>query len=237
MKKQSTPIQRWRRWYKRIEHELYALCTRRAVYERTAEIVRANPAIDRPGEFLDLIVSGYATYMTMGLRRLCQKQDKNPRRKIVSLRALLQEIHEMPTALTRYRVRYNRGRARGGPPAAHDQLVNQRELDAMPWMGPSHVCPDKVMGEIIRLDSLFAPWDTYVNKHMAHNDWRNLRRSRTFPELNRLLDFVVDIALTCKLHLEDAILAGSGRPYEASLLEDWEAVLRIPWLPDEESVI
>ena len=115
-------IEKWQAWLERIDGELNALRGKCNVFNRVVEIVRANPAISQPGTFHDLIISGYGAYMCMGLRRLCEPQNKRADRKIVSVRALLEEFCEHPDVLSRQRIRDGRERVRGG--CGHRVLVH-----------------------------------------------------------------------------------------------------------------
>jgi hypothetical protein len=224
-------IEKWQAWLERIDGELNALRGKCNVFNRVGEIVRANPAISQPGTFHDLIISGYGAYMCMGLRRLCEPQNKRADRKIVSVRALLEEFCEHPDVLSRQRIRDGRERVRGRPLDKRELDGMTREWDRSRWMGEHHIDLDSVATDISRLDAESKPVRTLVNKQLAHNDWEGLERSLPFEQIHRLLARLEDIAASCHAYLYDHAYGGQETPYTPSMAADWEAVLKVSWIP------
>lgn len=217
---------RWRRWFDDIKNQIFNIHHRRQVYREVMAMVDANPALQVPSAFYTWMRTVYVYDTTIAVRRLVDRD-----RRTISFVWLMQQIADHPEVMTRSRfvARYpgwlrdagHRDFERFASPAAktiHRRVIrrHQRELGAA--------------AERLK---------RFVDKHVAHNDRRPMRRLPTYAELDDCIDLLGRLAKDYNLLLEQSALV----EILPVIQDDWKAPFRVPWIqpptqspPDDDCV-
>ena len=208
-------IEKWQRWLPQLRDELFALTLSRQVYKELGEILASNPAVP-PSILFELIHRWHLQAVVMGVRRMVKRQ-----RDSISLAALLQEIQDAPTALTRewYRSLWN------GSPVAEKADAT---FDRFSGAGGSHVDPGMVQADLNRLLGSAAGVEQYTDRLIAHLDQRGVKILPTYDELDASIALIGELVQKYGLLLEASGLATTV-PF---IVQDWKAALRVPWLAE-----
>jgi hypothetical protein len=161
---------RWRRWFDDIKDQIFAIHHRRQVYREVTAMVDANPAIQVPSAFYTWMRAAYVNDMTVAVRRLVDRD-----RRTVSFVRLMQEIGDHPEVMTRARfvARY--------PGWLRD--AGHRDFERFASPGAKTIHRRVIRRHQRELLAAAGRLKTFVNKHVAHNDRRPMRRLPTYAEL------------------------------------------------------
>ena len=200
-------------WFKSIKNQIFSNHHRRQVYREVMAMVDANAALQVPSAFYTWMRTVYVYDTTIAIRRLVDRD-----RRVVSFVRLMEEITDHPEVMTRRRfvARYpdwlrragHRDFERFASPAAqrvHRRIIgrHQRELVASAQ----------------RLKR-------FVDKHVAHNDRRPMRRLPTYAELDDCIDLLGRLVKDYTLLLEQKGLTD----VEPVIQYDWKAPFRVAWI-------
>jgi hypothetical protein len=209
----ASTYRRRRRWFEKVKNQILSIHHRRQVYREVMAMVDANPALQVPSAFYTWMRTVYVYDTTMAIRRLIDRD-----RRVVSFVKLMTEIADHPEVMTRRRfvARYpdwlrtagHKDFERFASPAAqrvHRRIIgrHQRELVA----------------SARRLKR-------FVDKHVAHNDRRPMRRLPTYADLDHCVDLLGRLVKDYTLLLEQKGLTD----VEPIIQYDWKAPFRVPWI-------
>ena len=228
----SERVSAWRTAMEQIMGDLQTLQLGRSVIARLAEVVRANPLLQTPNTFLEMILRWYAVSTLVTIER-----DVQDGRKVVSLYRLLDEIARYPSELTRekFRLLYTGSTQRGGGDPRRDvgAFVDARMIDGTyDGFGRGDALDVAVVrGDIAELDAAAKPIVKLRNTAYAHRAAAGpALDSLTLGELHAFVD-VVD-RLVMKYH---------NLLFFVSLLQTtpvdntgWESIFRFPWIATGE---
>ena len=207
--------QKWRRWLKRIERDVFDLLIARHIYEGIGAIVLDNRDIQRPGDVHSWMSRNYGTATAIGIRR-----QADLRSDVTSLARLLKNIADNADAVTREsHVSHYPARLRDAGDAWIDNFA-----------GPARqALPSKIpLRHLRELRDAAGRVRQLVNKRIAHLDQKNVRRKPvTFQDIHDVIGLLDRTVVEYKLLLN----AVSPQP---SLLPtwnyDWWEVFYDPWI-------
>ncbi len=204
---------RWRRWFDNIKNQIFNTHHRRQVYLEVMAMVDANPALQVPSAFYTWMRTVYVYDTTIAVRRLVDRD-----RRTVSFVKLMDQIADHPEVVTRGRfvARY--------PRLLRDAGHRDFERFASPTAKTIH-------RRVIRRHQreLLATAERlkrFVDKHVAHNDRRPMRRLPTYAELDDSIDLLGRLAQDYSLLLEQSALV----EVVPVIQYDWKAPFRVPWI-------
>jgi hypothetical protein len=205
---------RWRRWFDDIKNQIFAIHHRRQVYREVMAMIDANPAIQVPSAFYTWMRTVYVYDTTIAVRRLVDRD-----RRTVSLVRLTQEIGDHPEVMTRARfvARY-RGWLRG---AGH------RDFEQFASPSAKTIHRRGIRRDQRELVAAARRLKTFVDRHVAHNDRRPMRRLPTYAELDDCIDLLGRLAKRYCLLLEQSALVD----VVPVIQDDWKAPFHVPWIP------
>jgi hypothetical protein len=209
----SRTYRRWRRWLKGIKDQIFTLHHHRRLYRDVTAMIGANPALQVPSAFYTWMRAAYIYDMAMAVRRLVDRD-----RRTISFYRLMDDIADHPEVMTRRRftVRY--------PGWLRD--AGDRDFERFASPAANRIHPRVIRGHQQKLVRAARRLKTYVDKHVAHNDRRPMRRLPTFDELDRCVDLLGELAREYTLLLEQAALTD----IVPVIQHDWKAPFRVRWI-------
>lgn len=214
-------LRKWRIWLKIIGQDLGELLTAHNIYERVVEIHNNNEHLKKlPTLFFNWIFENYAARLTMGIRRISDKQED-----VISLYNLIHQMQKNRDAITRnlYISKYScRAREEGFADRDYNQFAN-RNADFLSVYKLT-VDLNQIARETNRLRK-------FANKWIAHTDpkrRKKMRRIPTYEESKKALDSIDRIY--CKYYM--LLTRGGLRTRKPVLQYDWKEPLRIPWIEE-----
>jgi len=223
---QSLPIQpaaqravayrRWLRWWRLLFDDIKTIAHHRHLYREVTAMIEANPALHVPSVFYDWMRLAYVTGQASAIRRLID-WDK----RTVALIRLMEEIASHPDVISRRRFV---GLYRGHLPARYGHLHFER------FAGPGADRIDRRLVRAHRRELITAQrrLRTFVNKHVAHRDRRQMRRLPTYAELDRCVDLLERFGKEYSL-----ILRAEGTSVVPMIMGDWKKPFRVPWIVEK----
>lgn len=205
---------RWRRWFSDIRNQIHTLHHNRRIYRDVTAMIDANPALQVPSAFYTWMRNAYIYDMTMSVRRLVDHD-----RRTVSFYRLMEDIASHPEVVTRRRFTAGyRGWLRDS---------GHRDFERFASPAANRIHRRVIRGHQRELVAAAERLKTYVDKHVAHNDRRPMRRLPTYEELDRCIDLLGRLAKDYTLLLEQVALV----EIEPVIQYDWQAPFRVPWIP------
>ena len=201
-------LQRWEREVGVLRNQCSTLLGFRDVYRQTQHIIAANPALNIPSAFFDLVAAGYASAATVGVRRLVF-----PSGNAICLKRLLNDFKRHVHLLTREAIEARGERHRF---VFHDHFSDEEAVSAA-----------MIDAEVAELDRTCRPLKNYVDEHLAHVAQSP---SCSIPKFSELHD---GLACVERVLLKYGPLV-DGRPFLFLYPmhdHDWRAVFRVAWLP------
>ena len=210
---------RWRRWFEQIKNQIFNIHHRRQVYREVMAMVDANPALQVPSAFYTWMRTVYVYDTTIAIRRLVDRH-----RKVVSFVKLMEEIAGHPEVMTRRRfvARYPDWLRKAG----------HRDFEQFASPGARRVHRRVIRRHQRELVTSAQRLKRFVDKHVAHNDRRPMRRLPTYTELDDCIDLLGRLVKDYTLLLEQRTLTD----VEPVIQYDWKAPFRVPWIPSTTTV-
>jgi hypothetical protein len=211
----------WLRWLEGIDREVTQLALDRFVFQRLGEITHHA---DLPQSYLfDAWNYWYVRSQATAVRRQCEVH-----RDAASLASLLDQIRAYPNVLTRsryvglYLVGEDDERER-----EHYQRRGNEAFDRLAGQGNETIPAGRIEADLQRLAEVAKPVKDLVDRLVAHWDRRGLSELPTFADLNAAIDVIGEVYRDWSQWLT--------AEYRAELVPvfqyDWEAPLRVAWLP------
>lgn len=197
-------------------------------------MIQANPALQVPSSFYDMMRATYIESMSVGVRRLVDWD-----RRSISFVRLMDDIADHPEVISRPRfVRSPRRRAA----LSDDAGIRSRTLSARSFMrqrvlhpgfdrfagvGGRHVRRSLINSHKRRLVRAHDRLRRFVNKHVAHTSQHPMRRLPTFADLDACIDLLEELLIE---YVE--LIEGKGLTDVLPVWQyDWKAPFRVAWLP------
>lgn len=228
----SERVREWRASMKEILGDLHTVQLGRSVVERLAEIIRANPALQQPNTFFELLLRWYAISTLVTVER-----DVQVGRKVISLLRLLEEIARNPGELTR--TKFRRLHTGSGEPSTADSRADiggfmdaKMIEDFFDQYGPGEdLDVAGILADVAVLKSAAEPIVVLRNTAYAHRSARGPALSSiTLGELHAFVDVIAE--LVQKYHgllFFSSVL--STTPID---LTDFANIFRFAWIEGAE---
>lgn len=200
-----------------IEDDVQEILLRRHVFRRLREIVAANPRLHRPSYLYEYFTGTYAASAAIAVRRHTRNDDE---RRDSSLIGLLHAVRRRPELLTR--ARHIQLYKDVGMPAD----IAEREFDRIAEPGAPHLTKAHVQRDLDELHRVADDLERYATQRIAHLDRESPPVIPTFDDLDRALDVFERLVKRYRL-----LLKGDGGDVVPVIVEPWEAVLQVPWVP------
>ena len=236
----SPKMQKWRKWMKVIEKEIYGLVVDANMCREVRDIIGENPQIQKPSAFYSYLGRTYLSHALAGLRRQIK-----PQKDSISFVGLLKDIAKNPEELSRSYYRSLCAHP-DGPDMNQIEMEGREQLEEMgitsnsdlkdliqvddfapdPNAGGEHVCPQMVKGDIDKLKKAAKACEDFADKRIAHWDKDNPTVIPTFGELDdciKLLD-----KMYVKYHL--LFFAEGTDMLMPTYQYEWKKVFLEPWL-------
>lgn len=213
-------IDKWNRWFDVISTDVVSLHFYRKMYRDVGSMVKANPAIRKPNAFYKFVANGYVALTLIIVRRqVAERKDS------ISLARLLSDISEHPTELSRQH--YHKLCAGRGFGSAQ---IDRSFQHAVGETGRDFINLASVLNDLTTLKDVTKLLHKYTDKRVAHIDVRTWTQSMpTFGDLDAAID---TLARVCRKY--SVLLRAEQIPsFEPIIQHDWQAVFRVPWIPDE----
>ena len=236
----SPKLEKWRKWMKTIEKEIYGLVVDANMFWEVQDIIRENPRIQNPSAFYRYLGRTYLSHALAGLRRQIK-----PQKDSISFVGLLNDIAKNPEELSSS---YYRSLCAypDGPDISQIEVEGREGLeevgitdtsqlkdliqmdDFAPYADASgeHVCPKMVEADLKQLKSAVEKHEEFADKRIAHWDKGDPEVIPTFGELDdciKLLDKTY-----VKYHL--LFYAESIDTLMPTYQYEWKKIFLKPWL-------
>jgi len=219
-------IEEWAQELEDIASDITAIHLERFTYERIMEIARSNPALENSESLLwGYLFNTYAKTQAIAVRR---HADTNKR--TASLGRLIFEAREEPELLTRD---WWLGLSDRGDPNRRRVLAEQRREHYGGDVG-GHLDPAIPGADLAKLRHSSKHIRDFVNRNVAHLEARpvshrddNLAES----EIHEAIDLIGHLFAK----YWGLFKASHWTGLEPVPQEDWEAVLRVPWIGGKRS--
>lgn len=223
MSMESPIIKKWNRWFDVIYNDVVTLHYYRMIYRDVGSMVGANPAIQKPSSFYDLLGRGYVTMAAIMIRRQVDNG-----KDCISLVRLLSDISNHPEEISRRRF-HKFYESHGFSEAQIDGDFEAAGVEA----GRDFVDPERVDSDVKELKQVTASLRKYTNKTVAHIDVR--QQMTSVPTFGDLDDSIDALARLCGKY--SILLRGEGIAFFEPVIQyDWQAVFRVAWIVDEPGV-
>ena len=202
---------KWVRWATVITDEIHGIVGSRQIWREVNQMVADHPALP-PSLFFDFLFDAYKNSQAIAVRR---QRDEGP--DDISLWKLMTEIRDHPEICSRQRyvAKYDWGM----------QHLGEGDFDVLCGQGRDQMDPTQVEVDRARFGQVVDGVRHYVNRRVAHYDRRQLTARPTLDDL----DAAIDELTTTFGSYRQLVL---GLPYTPpTIVDDWTAVFRVPWLP------
>ncbi len=208
--------EKWKTWIERVYDETVTLFAYRSFYRGLADITQANDTIPA-SSFFDALGAWYATTQAAAVRR-----QTDIGRDAISIAKLLTHMAAHPAVMTRERFLALWG------DEAHWQRRGAEQFDRYGEEGADVIAAERYSADLERFQETARPIKDYVDRHVAHNDQRELTRPPTFAELNAAIDLLEEL-----LNKYMVLLTATGVPSADPVHQaDWKDAFRVAWLVD-----
>ena len=236
----SPKLQKWRKWMKAIEKEIYGLVVDANMFWEVQDIIRANPRIQKPSAFYRYLGRTYLSHALAGLRHQIK-----PQKDCISFAGLLHDIAKNPEELSRDYFRclcaYPDGpdisqiESKGGKGLEEIGITGTAQLkgliqmnDFAPYADGSgkHVCPKMVEADLKRLKTTVEIHEEFADKRIAHLDKDDPEVIPAFGELDEPIKLLDETYV--KYHL--LFYAESIGTFIPPSQYEWKTIFLDPWL-------
>lgn len=233
-------MQKWRKWMKIIEKEIYALVVDTNMFWEVQDIIRENPRIQKPSAFYRYLGRTYLSHALSGLRRQIKSQKES-----ISFVGLLDEVAKNPEELSRSYY-HSLCANPDGPDISQIEMEGKEGLeevgitntsqlkdliqmdDFAPYADASgkHVCPKMVKDDLTALKSTVKKHEEFADKRIAHWDKGEPDSIPTFGELDNCIELLDKTYV--KYHL--LFYAESIDMLMPTYQYEWKKIFLEPWL-------
>ena len=205
-------LKKWLDWIEKIQENAHDLLMDQHLFQEYSEIIRKNPAIQRPSDFHDWVRKNYASSVALHIRRQLDMDSDS-----ISIKRLLTEIQNDPQILTK---EWHRSLYKTLGPSYAD-----KDFEDIAGQG-EFFDPNIAKEDIEKLDTLGEHIEKYATRRLAHNSNRPIQ---TDPTYNDLTNFINEFEQIMKKYI--LLLTASG--YESLLpvwQYDWAEIFTKPWI-------
>ena len=201
-------------WVEILNEQILTLNLQRTIFKEVQDIIKANPLIE-PSHFFYYLSNWYSTSMSIAVRRLTDNDKKS-----ISYLRLLECIKNNPQAVSRSRYL-----------SKHTSLqlslarANQF-FDTIAGVGNKYLDLSIIQVEIDELVTETSKLKVYVDKKIAHDDSSAPPPIPKFDDLDKAIDHLGT------LHEKYFSIFRLETPSDISILYDWIAIFRRPWIPE-----
>lgn len=203
-------------WLKVIYADVQHLIVDHHIFWEVQDIIKANPTLAKtPSHFFQWMGTNFIAAEAVGVRR-----QGDPDKHAVSLRRLLEELKQSPHLFSRSYFLSLYG-------AHHPRDLAERDYDNVAGRGRNELDPARIQQDIDVLISKSDAIRHYVNKRIAHYDFRGMAKPRpTFNDLKDSLDHLESLVkkyyFAMKASWVDRLLP--------TFQYDWQEIFSIPWI-------
>ena len=206
-------LEKWVRWIKIICTDVEDLCYNRYVFLEVQSIIKANDVINVNNPFFDLLYNGFTSIGVMGVRRQVKIQNDG-----ISLARLIKEIYENPQIISLHWYK-----------SIHDDSMEEGLIRSIfmdfKASDTDHIDPEMVKQDLESLEKSTNSVEGFADRRLAHSDKRTVEPHPTFGDLHECINLIEALVLKYRL-----ILTGVSESFTPIIIEDWEAVFRVPWI-------
>ena len=238
--KTSPKLEKWLKWMKAIEKEIYGLVVDANMFWEVQDIIRENPRIQKPSVFYRYLGRTYLSHALAGLRRQIKSH-----RDSISFVGLLDEIANNPEQLSRSYYRSLCSHP-DGPDISQIEMDGREGLeevgitdtsqlkeliqmdDFAPYADASgeHVCPKMVEDDLKQLKLAVETQEEFADKRIAHWDKDEPNVIPKFGELDDCIKLLDETYV--KYHL--LFYAESIDTLMPAYQYEWKKIFLEPWL-------
>jgi hypothetical protein len=207
-----TKYEKWVRWINVICDDVEYLCYNKHIFLEVKKIIIANADLDHDNVFYDLLDNGYANIGAMGIRRQVKINSQS-----ISLARLLEDIRKNPelVSIENYRTLYH------GP----IKELAESHFEEFKAQDRDHIAPDMIERDIASLREAARSCEGFADRRLAHSDKRKVNPHPNLSDLHNCIDLIRELAEKYRL-----ILTAQNVSLASSILDDWKAVFRVPWI-------
>jgi hypothetical protein len=226
MKKKSDPkVDKWHRWLKIIDEQIYEFLWARYVFLQIQTIFKKNRKLQNDDYFFEWLRINFSKSISVAVRRQLDCDSS-----VITLGRLLFEIQQSPNLLTYedYELLFTDGFSQNTDSEkvfySVRQKIARREFNEFSGRNKNQVNPLIVCKDIAKLNDSCAPIKRYVNKRIAHHDKQTFTAFPSYKELYLAIDTIVAI------HKKYTHLI-RGIPYEIKIEPqwNWKEIFKYAW--------
>ncbi len=194
-----------------LEGDMIRLTHGRAIFVGYQAMVRANPAIQSPGNFHQWLANSYGEIQAVRIRRLV----KGPAKPNVALERFLSEVGANVDVLTLERYRATR--------RATEWEMDERRFLELAAEDGSYLSPSTPATDWEELKAGTADIREWVDRYVVHHDERGTAADPTFDELAEATDLVLRVFNRYNWLLNDVTLG-------ATIPAPWQRIFEQAWI-------
>jgi hypothetical protein len=212
----------WRGWEDRIHFgERVELEKGRRIYKRLLQIVKENPQLSKPNEFLNWVLDNHIWTTAMCIRRLTET--KSHRNRNISLRVILDDMMKNEGAIIREDF------VKQGVIYPETEQRMHEQFDILAGNNQDFLSCDVMKAYLNILESANRKMSVLVDKYLAHHDEDRKPEPLTYGDVDMIIEDVF------KVHnFIHFALTGSPGVSLPSMSDSWVRILKRPWIIDSE---
>lgn len=213
---------KWAEWLKAIQSDVTHLRYLQQIFLEIKKIYEGNDGLRNDRTFFPYLRETYANSIAIGIRRLF-----DPDRRSLSLMKLMWEVHDNCHLLTRRRY-VHLYKAFNSSDPSYLRRIASRDFDRLAGKGSLRFSKKTIRKDIAALtyDGRIKRVRNFVNKSLAHNNLKPLRRLPTYHDLDKALGHVEHM-----VKRYSALLFAQGwLTMSPIILDNWTALFKIPWI-------
>jgi hypothetical protein len=223
--KSDSKIDKWHRWLKILDDQIYEFLWARYIFLQIQAIFKKNRKLKNDDYFFEWLRLNFSKSISVAVRRQLDCDGS-----VITLGRLLFEIQQSPNILT---YEHFESLFTAGYPQNTDvekmfysvhQKIARREFNKFSGKNKKFVNPLMVCKDSAKLNEACAPIKRYVNKRVAHHDKKTFTAFPSYKELYLAIDTIVAI------HKKYTHLL-RGIPYEIKIEPqwDWKDIFKFAW--------
>lgn len=207
-----------------ITHQLVNLARVRHIFSGVCKMVEDNPRLRQHSEFYYVFTENYAHSVLMYVRRQVRRDSKS-----MNLIKLADELHNESKNITMdyYVGLWTKNSINEIDRSERERMAKAEFLHRFGGNTKTHVDPAGIKDDITELESVFQKSSSFIDRRLAHQDKREPDHIPTLPEVETWCE-----TLNATFKKYYLLLFCSDYVITPIFEHDWQAIFRVPWLPE-----